>query len=209
MKKYEWRKKEQKIYLPKTNPVIVDIPEYKYLTINGEGNPNNDFFSEHIAVLYSISYTLKMGLKKNHNQPNDYTDYTVYPLEGNWDLKSNSKKNANNTINKNDLTYKLMIRQPDFIDATLFEESLEIVKRKKPHELLTKVNFEKITEGKCIQMLHVGSFDDEPKTFKVMEEFAKKENLLRVSKAHKEIYISDFRKVTEEKLKTVLRFKVI
>jgi hypothetical protein len=206
--KYEWRKKEKLVYLPKNKPEIIDVPAYQFISIRGAGNPNSPLFSEYIGVLYSLSYAIKMTLKKLDNQAPNYVDYTVYPLEGVWDINEVAKKNFSGTINKDDLVFKLMIRQPDFISQAFFEEMLTLVKKKKPHKFLEQVQFEKITEGKCIQMLHIGSYDKESESFQLMEAFADTQNLTRRSKVHREIYLSDFRKVAEEKLKTVLRFKV-
>jgi len=208
MMKHEWRKKEKGVYLPKNRPEVIKIPEYKFLTIEGEGNPNSDSFSEYIGVLYSLSYAIKMNPKKKGIKPKGYYDYTVYPLEGIWDINEEAKKTFDGRINKNDLVFKLMIRQPDFVDDMFFKEMLELTKEKKPDELLNKVEFEKITDGNCVQMMHIGSYDNEPESFKLMEEFAEKEKLFRMSKVHREIYLSDFRKVAPEKLKTVLRFQV-
>ncbi len=101
-----------------------------------------------------------------------------------------------------------MIRQPDFVSEDFFTEMVELTKKKKPNELLDHVKFEKITDGKCVQMLHIGSYDDEPQSFKQMEDFIKELNLIRKLKVHREIYLSDFRKVETSKLKTVLRFQV-
>ncbi len=206
--KHEWRKREKNIYLPKNKPEVIVIPEYAYLTISGEGNPNSEFFSECIGALYAVSYMIKMTLKKQEVKPKGYVDYTVYPLEGLWDLNETAKKTFDGTINKDDLVFTLMIRQPSFVDKPFFHEMLAAAMKKKPHHLLEKVGFEKIAEGKSIQMLHIGSYDDEPKSFEIMERFAEKENLKRLSKVHKEIYLSDFRKVPAEKLKTVLRFQI-
>jgi len=145
----------------------------------------------------------KKGLK-----PKGYFEYTVYPLEGVWDLNEEAKKKFNGKFDKNDLIFKLMIRQPDFIDEQFAQMMLEQTKQKKPHDLLNKVKFEKIIDGKCVQMMHLGSYDNEPQSFKQMEDFAEQENLSRISKVHREIYLSDARKIAPEKLKTVLRFKV-
>ncbi len=205
--KHEWRKKEKTVYLPKNQPQRIKIPEYQFVTIEGEGNPNSDAFAEYIGVLYAVSYAIKMTLKKTV-QPEGYYDYTVYPLEGVWDINDEAKKSYQGTIDKNDLVFKLMIRQPDFISRDFFDEMLEMVKVKKPHPLLNEVKFEKITDGDSIQMMHIGPYDDEPQSFELMEAFAEKEDLCRVSKIHREIYLSDFRKVAPEKLKTILRFKV-
>lgn len=208
MEKHEWRKKEKSFYLPKRKAEIVDIPAFQFVSIFGEGNPNSASFPEYIGVLYSISYAIKMTLKKLDQIPKGYTDYTVYPLEGIWDINEEAKSKFGGKIDKDDLVFKLMIRQADFVDHAFFNQMLEIVKAKKPHPLLDEINFEKIIDGKCIQMLHIGSFDEEPVSFKQMESFAATENLTRTSKKHREIYLSDFRKVAAEKLKTVLRFQV-
>ncbi|NMH85902.1 GyrI-like domain-containing protein [Flavivirga algicola] len=206
--KYEWRKKEKATYLPKETPELVDIPEYSFITLSGEGNPNSLFFAECIGVLYSVSYAIKMTLKTVDKKPSKYQDWTVYPLEGVWDISEKAKKNFNGQINKDDLVFDLMIRQPGFIDYDFFNDMLELTKKKKPHKLLNSLEFKKITEGKCIQALHIGSYDNEAATFKKMEAFANDQGLNRQSKIHREIYLSDFRKVSEERLKTVLRFQL-
>jgi hypothetical protein len=197
--KHEWRKEEKHIYLPKHKPQIVEIPEYKFLTISGEGNPNDEHFGDYISVLYSVSYGIKMGLKKDQ-KPEGYQDYTVYPLEGIWDLNEEAKRNYQGELNKDDLIFKLMIRQPDFVEQKYVNEVIERTKGKKPHPLLNQLRFEKVEDGRCIQMLHLGSYDDEPASFNRMEEFAEREGLTRISKSHREIYLSDFRKVPAEKL---------
>ncbi len=206
--KHEWRKKEKTFYLPKAKPEIIDIPEFKFISIEGAGNPNGKFFSDCISVLYPISYAIKMTPKTMKIKPNGYFDYTVYPLEGVWDITDEAKKTFNGQLNKDDLVFKIMIRQPDFVTEAFYQEMFEKTKIKKPDVLLDRLVFENIKEGKCIQMLHIGSYDDEPTSFKIMEEFAESKNLKRQSKVHREIYLSDFRKVAPEKLKTVLRFKV-
>ncbi|MTI32657.1 GyrI-like domain-containing protein [Xanthovirga aplysinae] len=205
--KHEWRKKEKATYLPKNKPEVLEVPEYQFITIEGEGNPNSDLFPEYIQVLYAVSYAIKMSPKKGI-EPKGYFDYTVYPLEGVWDIKEEAKKTFKGTIDKNDLTFKLMIRQPEFVGEEFAKKMIDQTKKKKSLELLEKVKFEKVREGKCIQMMHMGSYDNEPASFKQMEDFAEKENLSRISKDHREIYLSDFRKVTPDKLKTVLRFQV-
>lgn len=149
-----------------------------------------------------------MNLKKMENTPKNYTDWTVYPLEGIWDITEKAQQNYDGHINKDELVFDLMIRQPDFINNAFFLEMLEFTKKKKPHKLLDKVTFEKITDKKCIQMMHIGSYDNESESFERMEEFANSKNLVRKSKIHREIYLSDFRKVSEEKLKTILRFQL-
>lgn len=207
-KKHEWRKAEKALYIPKSKPELIDVPTQKFITISGEGNPNTELFAEHIGALYPVAYGIKMLPKKEAPIPIGYYDFTVYPLEGVWDINDEAKKTFNGTVNKDDLVFKLMIRQPDFVDKDFFEHVMNIVKAKKPQPLLDKVQFETITDGRCIQMLHVGPYEDEPATFDQMEAYAKAMNVERKSKIHREIYLSDFRKTAPEKLKTVLRFQL-
>lgn len=206
--KYEWTKKEKSLYLPKPSPEMINVPSFKFITLRGKGSPANELFTECVGALYSLAYAIKMTLKKMEVSPKGYSDFTVYPLEGVWDINDKAKEQFSGIINKEDLIYQLMIRQPDFVDDNLFNKMLEQVKQKKPSPLLDRINFETIVEGKCIQMLHLGRFEDEPTSFTEMEAFAKVEGVTRLSKMHREIYLSDTRKVSPEKLKTVLRFQL-
>lgn len=133
-------------------------------------------------------------------------EYTVYPLEGVWDLTEEGKQSQ--VLNKDELLYTIMIRQPEFVTTEVFEKALNEVKKKKPHPLLDEVVFEEIEDGLSVQMLHVGPYDDELITFEKMKTFINEQNLTIVSLKHREIYLSDFRKVTPDKLKTVLRYRV-
>jgi len=205
--KHEWKKQEKEIYLPKAEPEMVTVPGFNYFTIRGKGNPNDDFFPEYIGVLYSLSYAVKMSPKQGM-APEGYFDYTVYPLEGVWDIDKEAKKHYDGTFDKNALVFNLMMRQPVFITSDFAHEIIERTKKKKPHDLLSQVDFLTINEGLCVQMLHIGSYDNEPETFAKMERFAKEQNLKRLGRIHREIYLSDARKVAPEKLKTVLRFQV-
>ncbi|PFH88603.1 GyrI-like domain-containing protein [Bacillus sp. AFS088145] len=205
MSKLEWRKSLKEIYLPKSKPSKINIPTFKYITIEGKGNPNNELFKENIEALYSLAYAIKM-LPKKGIVPEGYFDYTVFPLEGVWDLDEEGRKL--DYLNKEHLLYKLMIRQPEFVTEDLTYIILDQLKQKKKNPLIANVKLESITEGLCVQTMHIGSYDDEPRTFKLMEEFCMANNLQRIQTTHKEIYISDARKTQPDKLKTVLRFQV-
>ncbi len=194
--KHEWRKHEKEIYLPKKGPQVVEIPSFNYFVISGQGNPNSDDFAERVQALYALSYAVKMSYKSN-SVPEGYYDYTVYPLEGVWDLIDPQK----GIVDKSNLKYDIMIRQPDFLTPELAEQFKALVLKKKKLSLVEEVTFKTYTEGLCVQMLHLGSYDDEPASFELMELFAKENNLERVSKIHKEIYLTDPRKTSLEKLK--------
>lgn len=203
--KYEWKKQDKKLYLPKNQPEIVMVPSMKFFMLDGKGNPNSEEFSEAVGVLYSLSYTIKMMPKKGVN-PEGYFEYTVFPLEGVWDLAEEAK--GLEVLDKASLIYTIMIRQPDFATDEIVQAALESIAKKTKHPMISNVRFESVEDGMCVQMLHVGSYDNEPGSFTKMEEFCTSNNLRRISKIHREIYISDARKTPTEKLQTVLRFKV-
>ena len=204
MSKYEWRKKAKELYLP-NQPTKIEVPEMKYFTIEGKGNPNSEHFKSNIEILYALSYAIRMMPKKGIT-PDGYFEYTVFPLEGHWDLDEEGRKL--DYLNKDHLVYKLMIRQPEFVSEDLFQYAINHVKQKRKEMVLERIQFEHITEGLCVQSMHIGSYDEEPETFRLMEEYCLQNNLIRAEKTHKEIYISDARKTPPERLKTVLRFKV-
>ena len=204
---HDCKKAEKEFYQPGTQPVLINLPEFVFFTIEGKGNPNDASFGDYIQALYSLSYAVKMSPKQG-KAPAGYFDYTVYPLEGVWDLSDAGKQNITGMLDKNELVFKLMIRQPGFVTADYAASVVEQVKKKKPHPLLDKVKFEKIEEGWCIQMMHLGPFDSEPESFRKMEDYAQASGLVRISHDHREIYLSDPRKSAPEKLRTVLRFRV-
>ena len=202
--KYEWRKQEKNLYGVKQTPIIVEVPKQKFILLKGKGNPNEVDFSDRISALYSLAYAIKMLFKNamKNKTDNEITDFTVYPLEGFW------KKVNGEELDKNKLEYTLMIKQPDFITQEIFTQALENVKKKKPNVLYDEISFREIEEGKSIHILHVGSYDDEPKSFELMNEFARKFDLTRIGDFHKEIYLSNKNRISEEKQKTILRYSV-
>ena len=203
--KHEWKKHEKNLYLPKGNPELITIPEQKFLMIKGKGNPNSEEFSEKITVLYSLSYAIRM-MPKGGYTPEGYFEYTVYPLEGIWSLTEEGIKS--DTLDKDELLYTIMIRQPDFVTEEVVEKAFEKVRSKKPHPFLMDVTFGSQEDGLSVQMLHIGSYDDEPQSFEKMNEFILSNSLEKTSFDHREIYLSDARKVEPAKLKTVLRYWV-
>ena len=205
--KHDWKKQEKTFYAPKSKPEQVYLPAMNFFSIRGEGNPNHPAFAEYIAVLYSLSYAVKMSPKSGH-APTGYYEYSVYPLEGVWDITDEAKQKPMDMLDKDTLVFNLMIRQPDFVTTAYASDIIEHVKNKKKHPLLDKVRFETIEDGNSVQMLHLGSYDNEPQSFAAMEAFAESQGLVRKSKTHREIYLSDARKTSAEKLKTILRFQV-
>ncbi len=203
--KHEWRKVEKELYLHKAVPELVTIPKQKFFMVEGKGNPNSDSFAEKIGVLYSLAYAVRMMPKQGFT-PDGYFEYTVYPLEGVWDVTEKGRNSE--TLNKNELLYTIMIRQPEFVTTDVVVKAFETVRKKKPHPILDEVTFGMLEDGLSVQMLHVGAYDNEPESFKLMNEFIVNHNLEKRSPVHREIYLSDVSKVQPDKLKTVLRYMV-
>ncbi len=209
--KIEWRKQYKNLYLPKTKPEIIETDEMAYIVIEGEGSPDSLQFSQAVEALYALSYSLKMAPKKGYNI-DGYQAYTVFPLEGVWCLNKEGIKMNAKGISANDLRdyymFKMMIRQPEFTTKSLFEDIKKNAYKKKKNESILKAEYKRIKEPMSCQMMHIGPYKTEPKTFKIMEDFVIKEGYSRKEKYHKEIYISDPRKVAPDKMKTVLRFEL-
>ena len=203
LKPVDYKKNYKTLYSPKSKPEVVKVPLIRFVKAEGMGDPNEEPFSQLTAALYSFSYAVKMSYKSG-NVPEGYYEYKVFPLEGVWDLIDYEK----GSLNKSNYKYALMIRQPDFLTPNLFQRFLNETKKKKPNEMLDRITLEEIEEGLCCQMLHVGSYDDEPYSFQQMMEFCSKEGYERASMLHREIYLSDPRKTAQEKLKTILRFQI-
>ena len=203
MNKLDYKKVFKELYIPKNNPTVIDVPSMRFAIISGEGDPNGEEFSIATAALYSFSYAVKMSYKSKE-VPQGFYDYTVFPLEGVWDLVDKTKSDTD----KSNFAYSIMIRQPDFLTNELFERFIIETKRKKPNVYLDKIKYETISEGLCCQMLHLGSYDDEPASFEIMRQFCYDSGYERSSYTHREIYLSDPRKTETGKLKTVLRFNV-
>lgn len=204
--KHEWRKAEKAIYLPK-GIEIVDIPSYSFLILDGEGDPNSEMFASQIEALYSVSYSIRMMLKKGITEESFI--YTVYPLEGVWTTKDGSKDES---LNKDQLVYRIMIRQPEQVTESIVSEAIEQTLKKKDNLYINQLKFETYTDGGSIQMVHTGSFDTEVQSFRQMDVFLEtteyERDWLMGDFVHREIYLSDARRVVPEKRKTLLRYKL-
>lgn len=200
--KYEWKKNEKNLYGVKQKPQLIEIPSAYYIMIKGEGNPNESDFSNRVSALYSLAYGIKMLFKNMEKEELEYSDFTVFPLEGIWE------KSDDEEFDKNKLKYTIMIKQPYFITKEIFELAFEKVKKKKPNELYDEVSFDCIEIKKAIQILHIGSFDTEIESFEKLDNFANEMNLERSEKLHTEVYLNNKNRTAEDKLKTILRYNV-
>lgn len=210
--KLEWRKHEKEIYNIKKVPTLMDIDTQNFIMIGGKGNPNDDEFSEKVSALFSLAYAIKMDYKKSHQvkdlDTDEITDYVVYPLEGIWKVSqdNSTKNNCCNEFDKNSLEYTIMIRQPDFITEDDFKSAADKVAKKKPNAFYKDIYFDSMNDGKSVNILHVGSYDEEFSSFEKMDLFCKENGLTRKYDWHREIYLNNSNRTEESKLKTILRY---
>jgi hypothetical protein len=206
--KYDYRRQEKELYTVAPRPGYLDLPAHPFIMIRGTGDPNKPAFAERLNVLYSLAYTIKMSFKARCSTQPDlaeaspYHDFTVYPLEGWWSMVGDDPTDKDNFV------YTIMIRQPEVITDQMVAEAQDSVLAKKSMPLVRETSFETMTDGPSIHMLHVGPFDDEPRSFALMEGFAAAQGYERSGHEHREIYLSDTRKVAPERYRTILSFPV-
>lgn len=206
--KYEWKKNESEWYQGKNLPSVIELPAQNFITIAGTGNPNEEAFSQRVGVLYSLAYQIKMRYKAlcagktETDMTSQYQDYTVFPLEGIWTSA------GTNPLEKEQFIYTIMIKQPDFITKELYETAFSLVAKKKPHPLLQEAAFKTIEDGLCVQILHKGSYDDEPESFAKMDRYVSDNGWKRRNSFHREIYLAGAQKGAPEHKKTILRYQI-
>jgi hypothetical protein len=193
--KLDLTKEYKTYYTAKTTPEIVEFDKIPFLTIEGEGEPAGKEFTSKVKALYPLAYGVKNICKKQGK------DFAVPKLEGLWWVESDRPALK---VPRKDWRWKLLIRLPDFVTLEIVEKAKEEVFKKKGIELVKEIEFEKIMEGKCVQIMHIGPYSAESETIKKMEIFMKENNLVK-NGFHHEIYLSDPRKVAPEKMKTILR----
>lgn len=205
---FDFKKEYKEFYLPKSTPEIVNVPAANYVAVRGKGNPNDEHgqYRQAIGVLYAVAYTLKMSYRSDH-RIEGFCDYVVPPLEGFWwqdgvDGVDYSDKDSFNWIS--------VIRLPDFITEADLRWAVETAGRKKKLDC-SSAEFFTLNEGLCVQIMHIGPFDDEPASVALMDSFLSENgyvNDFSEVRLHHEIYLSDARRVSPEKLKTVIRHPV-
>lgn len=205
---FDFKKECKEFYLPPSKPVVVNVPSANYIAVRGQGDPNQEggAYQQAISVLYAVAYTLKMSHKTDH-RIDGFFEYVVPPLEGFW---WQDGVQGVDYANKAAFHWISVIRVPDFVTKADFDWAVATATRKKKldcsaAELLT------IEEGLCVQIMHLGPFDDEPATVALMDAYLAQNgyvNDLSANRLHHEIYLSDARKVPPEKWKTVIRHPI-
>lgn len=205
---FDYKKEMKQLYAPKAEPAIVTVPKAAFLAVRGEGDPNAEggSYAHALNVLYAIAYTLKMSPKSGHAIPG-YFEYVVPPLEGFWRTE---KPGMPDLTDKSAFQWISVIRLPEFVTQAEFDWAVETASRKKQLDCSAAELLE-IEEGLCVQMLHVGRYDDEPATVARMDAFAAAQGFVTDfsdTRLHHEIYLSDPRRTAPEKLKTVIRHPI-
>ena len=210
MEKIDYKKEYKDLYQPQTKPSVIEVPEMRFITVRGSGNPNTSAsYQEALEILYGLSFTIKMS-KMNGTQPEGYFEYVVPPLEGLWYVDDMAFDGINVT-DKDKFHWISMIRQPEFVTEAVFEKARKVLAEKKPGLAVGKAEFVYITEGLCVQAMHKGAYDDEPETIARMKRFIEENGYqedFSDTRYHHEIYLSDPRRCAPKNLKTVIRHPV-
>ena len=205
---FDFKKEYREFYLPKATPEIVTVPPANYIAVRGEGDPNIEggAYQQAISVLYAAAYTLKMSYKTDYRIEGFY-EYVVPPLEGFWWQKC---VRGVDYADKAAFRWISVIRLPEFITRADFDWAVETASKKKKLDC-SAAEFLTMDEGLCVQIMHLGPFDDEPASVAKMDAYLAEngyENDLSDTRLHHEIYLSDARKATPEKWKTVIRHPI-
>jgi len=205
MHKIDYKKEYKDLYLPKRKPVLIDVPPINFIAVDGKGSPQSEAYQNAMQLLYSLTFTIKMS-KMSGKQPEGYFEYVVPPLEGLWWMKEKWSLQK-----RDEWLWTSMIRQPEFVNEEVYNWAIEECKRKKPETDYSVARFFAFEEGLCVQMMHIGPYSEEPASMENMYRFIDENNLINETgtiRKHHEIYLSDPRKTSPDKLRTVLRIPV-
>lgn len=205
---FDYKKEYKEFYMPKNKPSIVKVPKMNYIAIRGKGNPNieDGEYKKSIGLLYAIAFTIKMSYKGSH-KIEGYFSYVVPPLEGFWWQDNTEGIDYNR---KEDMNFISVIRLPDFVMEDDFNWAVKEATKKKGTDF-SKVEFLTFDEGECVQCMHIGSYDDEPKTVDLMHTYMNDKGYsldINDKRLHHEIYLSDPRRCSVNNLKTVIRHPI-
>ena len=205
---FDFKKEYKEFYLPKAKPELVTVPPMNYIAVRGKGDPNeeNGAYKQAIGLLYGVAYTIKMSKKGDH-RIEGYFDFVVPPLEGFWWQEGVDGADYGR---KEEFCWISVLRLPDFVTEADFAWAVEDATCRKKQdcsaaELLT------VDEGLCVQALHTGPFESEPETIAFMDRFLAENGYvtdITDHRLHHEIYLSDARKTTPDRWRTILRHPV-
>lgn len=202
---FDYKKEYKEFYLPQGKPSIIKIPKMNFIAVRGKGDPNeeNGEYQRAMSLLYTIAFTIKMSYKGSH-KIEGYFEYVVPPLEGLWwqdGIKGVDYQN------KNTFNWISLLRLPEFVTEKEFNWAINEATTKKKVDF-SDVEYLSYEEGLCVQCMHFGPYDDEPRTIIAMDNFARENDYeidINESRHHHEIYLGDPRRCSPSNLKTVIR----
>lgn len=205
---FDYKKEYKELYLPPKKPGLIEVPEMNYIAVQGKGDPNElgGEYKRAIQLLYGIAFTIKMSCKGS-KRIEGYFPYVVPPLEGLWQQQGIE---GIDYAHKESFEWLSMIRLPEFVTREVFDWAIAEASEKKKDDF-SKVQFFTYKEGLCVQCMHVGSYDAEPETIRLMENFMKEQGYqpdFSKKRFHHEIYLSDPRRTKDERLRTVIRHPI-
>ena len=187
-------------YAQPKKPALVEMKPAQYLAVVGRGAPGGEVFQQRIGALYAIAYTMKF-LSKDAGR-----DYTVCKLETIYGIDGQTA-DVFETLPPEQWKWKLLIRVPDFIKAADLKKTQKVLREKQKEGAFDLVKLEKIDEGRCVQMLHVGPYEEEHRAVEAMRAFAEEQGLTPHKWQH-DVYLNDPRRIPPERLKTIVRLPV-
>lgn len=201
--KLDLTKADPLYYKAKVTPDLIHLGDYYYLTIAGQSAPEDPQFLQAIEAIYAVAYGIKFINKAEDN------DFVVPKMECNWWIAGGlEQQHLFTQTPRSEWHWKISIRMPDMVASDHFFRAVHLAKTKKAHvKGLEDVKFESFREGLCVQILHKGSWEDEQPSIGQLMDYVKA-NQLEITSYHKEIYLTDPKRVTPEKLKTILRYQV-
>ena len=205
---FDFKKEYKEFYLPKQKPEIIEVPKMNYIAVRGKGNPNAEGgeYQKAMEILYSLAYTIKMSYKTDY-KIEGFFEYVVPPLEGFWWQEN---VDGIDYEDKDSFNWISCIRLPDFVEKEDFDWAVKTAEEKKKKDF-SSAEFLTVEEGLCVQIMHIGPFDNEPESVAVMDKFIEEKGYvcdINEKRLHHEIYLSDARKVPPEKWKTVIRHPI-
>lgn len=205
---FDFKKEYREFYMSKNQPEIIHVPKANYIALRGKGDPNEEggAYQQAISVLYAVAYTLKMSYKTDYKMEG-FFEYVVPPLEGFWWQEDAGSVDE---PDKSRFHWISVIRLPDFVTPKDVAWAVETAAKKKKLDC-SSAEFMTIDEGLCVQIMHLGAFDEEPATVARMDAYLEQNgyvNDLNQDRLHHEIYLSDARKTAPEKWKTVIRHPI-
>ncbi|MBM7503788.1 GyrI-like domain-containing protein [Agromyces aurantiacus] len=197
--KYDVKRAHRELYAPSARDFsLVDVPPMRYLAVDGHGDPNTaPTYAQAVEALFAVAYALKFRSRRELGR-----DVTVAPLEGLWRADDPAAFTARE---KGAWDWTMLIAQPEWIDDALVAEAVAAVRAKGDRPALGLVRLRELHEGPSVQILHVGSYDDEAPTLARLHDEWMPQHGLTFAGDHHEIYLSDARRTAPEKLRTVLR----